>query len=213
MPTRKKPTQFNVFEAGKLIASAYSGALGRKRGVISVNVAGAQAHFIEATNTLVIPGTNERSDWTNFNLQTSAKKGDSGRFYHGGFLDHAQMIYMFAKPLKPACVVGHSLGAASAQIVGASLKVPTLAFASPKVLSGKATLAGEGWVANYLRQDDMVCHVPPGIGRKKYRHIGSRYWMAPAGINVGEDHTVANYLSLLRDKRYKTLIPKDWPKS
>lgn len=200
----------NVFQAGDLIDKAYRGKLG-SRVLHKVDVAGVQAYYLK-DGTLVIPGTNERSDWRAFNLDIEPAKGDSGRFFHRGFLTHAQLVYMFAKPLKPKCIIGHSLGAASAQIVGRNLKVPTIALASPKVLSGAAKLPGEGWVANFLRRDDMVCHMPPGIGRRTYRHMGSRYWMAPEGIHTGGDHQVKHYMDILREERYATLIPKDWPK-
>jgi hypothetical protein len=199
----------NVFKAGELIDHAYN----KKLGAIikeQVDVGGAQAFYLN-DGTLVIPGTNERSDWLDFNLDFEAIQGDSGRFYHKGFLEHARLIYMFAKAVKPKFIVGHSLGAASAQIVGRSLRVPTIAFASPKVLRGKTRVSGEGWVANYLRIDDTVCHMPPGLGKKKYRHIGSTYWMGPKGIDVGEDHRIKNYMQVLKEERFKLLIPKDWP--
>jgi hypothetical protein len=202
--------QMNVFDAGQLIDQAYKNKLGRKV-QHKVDVAGVQAFYLK-DGTLVIPGTNEKSDWTDYNLKFEAVKGDSGRYWHKGFMTHAQLVYMFAKSLKPKFIIGHSLGAASAQIVGSSMRVPTIAFASPKVLSGKTRLAGEGWVANYLRMDDTVCHMPPGLGRKRFRHVGSRYWMAPDGVNPGEDHSVKNYMEILRDERYKTMVPKDWPR-
>ena len=199
----------SVFDAGDLISKAYADKLGTLvKNQVDVN--GVQAFYLK-NGILVVPGTNERADWIDFNLNIDAK-GDSGRFYHGGFLKHAQMVYMFAKALRPKAIVGHSLGAASAQIVGKSLKVPTIAFASPKVLRGKTKVTGEGWVANFLRRDDTVCHMPPGIGRNKYRHIGATYWMSPDGVNGGEDHRIDNYLSIMKAPRYKTSVPKTWPK-
>lgn len=203
--------QYNVFKAGALIGQAYDNKLDDKI-KHQVDVAGVQAYYL-TDGVLVLPGTNELSDWTRYNLSVDAIKGDSGRYWHRGFMNYAQLVFMFAKPLKPKFIIGHSLGAAAAQIVGASLKVPTIAFASPKVLSGKSKLAGEGWVANYLRMDDTVCHMPPNIGRKSYRHVGSRYWMAPDGVNVGEDHKIKNYMAILKEERFETLVPKDWPRS
>jgi hypothetical protein len=201
----------NVFEAGDLIDKAYKNKLGNKV-KHTLDVDGVQAYYLH-DGTLVIPGTNEKSDWKKYNLKIKAVKADEGRYFHKGFLTHSQVVTMFAKPLKPKFIVGHSLGAASAQIVGARLKTPTIAFASPKVLSGTRYFKGEGWVANYLRKDDTVCYMPPNIKRKNYRHMGSIYWMGPKSFNLGEDHTLTNYMEILRDERYKTMVPQDWPRS
>ncbi len=53
-----------------------------------------------------------------------AATGDSGKHaWHAGFLKHAQTVHasVSGMPEPPKLIIGHSLGAASAQIVGASL--------------------------------------------------------------------------------------------
>ena len=183
------------------------------------DVGGVQAVYLKG-GILVIPGTNELADWFNFNFNighnqgrrpgTDVIAGDSGALWHAGFLQHARMVYVFAKPLRPKLVIGHSLGAASAQIVGMSLKVPTIAFASPRTHRGSDKLPGEGWVINICRSDDSVCHLPPPF--LGFRHVGSRYWLSPAQVNHGEDHRIGKYIELLRKNRHAQRLPKHWPR-
>ncbi|NIZ09844.1 hypothetical protein [Pseudooceanicola sp. HF7] len=184
--------------------------------VEQIDLNGVQAVYL-SDGTLVIPGTNEPSDWTrfNFNLFGDARHGfatltgDSGTAWHAGFLAHAQMVYAFAKPLKPRCIIGHSLGAGSAQIVGASLKVPTIAFAAPRPRRHNSRLAGEDHVLNICRTDDTVCHVP--FNFLGFRHVGGTSWISPEVVNEGEDHRIANYLDLMRDPVLSRRMPKTWP--
>ena len=185
-----------------------------------IDIRGVQARYLKS-GVLVIPGTNEFSDWFDFNLNMSGEPteghgfevvaGDSGTKWHAGFLEHAQIVYAFAKALKPKFVVGHSIGAASAQIVGVYMATPTIAFASPQTLKGKTTnrLPDEGWVVNLCRVDDTVCHVPPKL--LGFRTVGSRYWLAPEEVNVGEDHHISNYRDILKTKKVADRVPMHWP--
>ncbi|SLN45302.1 hypothetical protein PSA7680_02314 [Pseudoruegeria aquimaris] len=137
---------------------------------VSLDIRGVQVYFLK-NGTLVIPGTNEFSDWFEFNFDVfgteghgfEVAQGDSGAVWHAGFLEHAQTVFSFAKPLKPKFIIGHSLGAASAQIVGSSLRIPTIAFASPRTNRGEKRFSGAGWVLNICRVDDTVCQVPPPL--------------------------------------------------
>lgn len=185
----------------------------------TIDIRGAQATMLK-DGTLLIPGTNEIMDWFDFNLQIGPVPidghgfelvpGDSGTLYHGGFLEHAQLIYPFAKAHQPKFILGHSLGAASAQIIGMSLRVPTIAFASPKTTKARGQLPGEGWVVNLCRIDDTVCHMPPReLG---FRNLGSVYWMAPDVLDVDEDHSIEKYHLLLKLKRIRERVPIAWPR-
>ncbi|WP_227267637.1 alpha/beta hydrolase family protein [Roseobacter weihaiensis] len=186
----------------------------------AIDVAGVQAYYLKSS-ILVIPGTNELSDWFDFSLDFAGidhdghgfdvVAGDSGTLWHGGFLEHAQRVYMFAKGLRPKLIIGHSLGAASAQIVGMSLRVPTIAFASPQTSrrSNRERLPHEGWVINLCRVDDTVCYLPPKI--LGFRTIGSRYWLIPDKVDDEDDHRIAAYTALLKLKRVKDRVPTHWP--
>ena len=210
--------KLSLLDAASMISETYAGTNTADVDT-SIDVAGVQATYLK-NGTLVIPGTNELSDWFDFNLNIGSGDhatshgfdvvaGDSGAMWHAGFLEHAQMVYMFAKGVKPKFIVGHSLGAASAQIVGMSLRVPTIAFASPQTCRTKTRLPNEGWVVNICRIDDTVCHMPPKL--LGFRTIGSRYWMQPDRLDADEDHKIHNYSDLLKLKRIKEQVPVNWP--
>jgi hypothetical protein len=211
--------QVKLLDAADMIASTYAGTNSAEIKE-QIDVAGVQAVYLK-NGGLIIPGTNELSDWFDFNLNISSNagadthgfevvSGDSGAQWHAGFLEHAQMVYMFAKGVRPKFIVGHSLGAASAQIVGMSLKVPTIAFASPQTCRSKARMPNEGWVVNICRVDDEVCYAPPKF--MGFRTIGSRYWIQPDHVDDGEDHKIHNYSDLLKLKRIKDRVPLAWPR-
>tara|TARA_R110002124_G_scaffold53185_8_gene152577 strand:- start:612 stop:1244 length:633 start_codon:yes stop_codon:yes gene_type:complete len=203
--------RFNVSKAGELVQLSYSGRLG-PRVKASLDRGGVQAYFLN-DGTLVIPGSNEFQDYTDFNLRLRRVLHTDKRKYHGGFLTHAKAVlaWLDEKNLHPTRITGHSLGAASAQIVGSHLAKPTVAFASPKVLQGSDRLNGEGWVANFQRVDDPICNLP--LGDENFRHIGSRLWMAsPVDEGGGLKHKVKYYLALINDKNSNTKIPRVWPR-
>lgn len=203
--------RFNVSKAGDLISLSYEDRLG-PRIKKSLDRNGVQAYFL-FDGTLVIPGSNEVSDYTDFNLRLRKVKYTDGRKYHNGFLSHAKQIlkWLDEKSLEPSRITGHSLGAASAQIVGSRLAKPTVAFAAPKVLHGDPRVSGEGWVANFQRVDDPVCNLP--LGDEQFRHIGSKFWMSsPVQEGGGLKHKVKHYLALVNDKDSNTKIPRVWPR-
>ncbi|MGX9355365.1 hypothetical protein ACS3SW_09440 [Roseobacteraceae bacterium S113] len=211
--------QLGVLEACDIIEASYEKTNGADV-LHEIDIRGVQAQYLKS-GVLVIPGTNEMSDWFDFNLNVAGQTmdghgfevvpGDSGSMWHAGFLEHAQIVYTFAKGLRPKFIVGHSLGAASAQIVGTSMGVPTINFASPQTLKGRPSnrLRKEGWVVNFCRLDDTVCHVPPKF--LGFRTLGSRYWLTPDEINVGEDHHISNYRSILKTKKVQDRVPLQWP--
>ncbi|MHA6326179.1 alpha/beta hydrolase family protein [Roseivivax sp. CAU 1753] len=210
--------KLNLLDAAELIRDAYANNLGDRLHT-TIDIRGVQAFYLK-DRTLVIPGTNEFSDWFDYNLRFGhydtpghgfdVVPGDSGTLWHAGFLAHAQIVYTFAKGLRPKFIVGHSLGAASAQIVGASLAKPTIAFASPKTCQSRQRMPGEGWVVNICRIDDTVCHVPPAF--LGFRTIGSHYWLTPTEADPGEQHRIENYTELLSQARVKSRVPTSWPR-
>ncbi|MEO0991355.1 MAG: hypothetical protein AAFX00_10450 [Pseudomonadota bacterium] len=207
-----------LFEAADLVDRFYSAPDGDDV-TASIDEEGAQAYML-SNGILVIPGTNELSDWFRFNFDVYDRdqdsnfvikehRGASGRRYHAGFLNHARKIFDFAKPLKPKLIIGHSLGAASAQIVGWSLKCPTIAFASPRVIRGRSELKYENIVLNICRTDDLVTQVPPAI--LGFQHIGQVFWMSPRGREFGEDHRIDQYVDMMKARHVRNHLPEKWP--
>ena len=87
--------------------------------------------FILVDGTLVIPGSDSAEDYWRYNLRGVAwlnlfrrKK----RKFHKGFLSHAQEIHDFAKTNGTKRITGHSLGAASSQLLASMLNVEALNF-------------------------------------------------------------------------------------
>ena len=128
--------RFNVSKAGDLIALSYEERLG-PRIKKSLDRNGVQAYFL-FDKTLVIPGSNEVSDYTDFNLRLRKVKHTDGRKYHNGFVSHAKQVLkgLEEKSLKPVRITGQSRGAASAQSVGSNVAKPTMGVAERKWVNG-----------------------------------------------------------------------------
>lgn len=206
-----------VIEAARIMAAGYA-PHGRLNVARSLDAGGVQAHFL-TDGTLVVPGTNERMDWVDFNLRTrprpsralaaTLRAGASGALWHGGFLRHAEIVFDFARALDVRLMIGHSLGAASAQIAGASLQIPVIGFASPRTKHGARRFPGEGWVLNVNRRDDLIGWLPPrGFG---FRHLGSVHRLDPPQVNEGLDHAMEHYIRLLRHPVVGASLPRVWP--
>ncbi|MEM7438344.1 MAG: hypothetical protein AAF393_02005 [Pseudomonadota bacterium] len=196
-----------VLDAAALIDAAYEDALGSSTQK-KPDSDGVQAYLMR-DGTLVIPGTNELSDWRRYNMNVYDRKiADAGGGYrfHSGFLRHASAIYTWVKNKRVKRVTGHSLGAASGQILGAKLNLPVINFASPKVSLKRYRYSNEIQILNFNRKDDRVTKAP----RWGFRHVGQVVWLSQPGGNFGGDHKVARYVELLKDPRYAHL-PKRWP--
>jgi len=190
--------------AADLIQRAYDGKLGALQ-ASEINHQGAQA-FMLKDGTLVVPGTNEISDWRDFNFNVG--KGDSGRAWHSGFLKHASAIYPFAKGAGAKRVIGHSLGAASAQIIGVSLGIPAICFASPRPLRGRTRFKGEHRILNICRYDDAVCNLPfPFLG---FRHVGKSHWISPREQQSEGSHQLEHYLRAMEKGKSTPTLPDEW---
>lgn len=178
---------------------------------------GAQALML-AHGVLVIPGSNELSDWFRnfdvyhilekvFNARGRAKSR-TGAVFHEGFYNHARLIKGFARQHQAQFVIGHSLGAAAAQIIGAELGIPAVGFASPRVKLGRRKLKHEGLILNICRSDDLVTRVPPS--ETGFRRLGETYRMIPPENNKGMDHSMDHYIDALAFKAFEGNLPKTW---
>ncbi|MEM1266110.1 MAG: hypothetical protein AAGI50_08855 [Pseudomonadota bacterium] len=193
-----------ILEALELMERAYKS---KPRGKYSMDTKGVQARLYGREKALVIEGTNEFSDWLRFNFNVLIERepeiGDSGARYHQGFYNYAEKVYYFAKPIQDRIdvVIGHSLGAAAAQIVGASLGKPTLSIGAPKpYVKGTGPVPGAEYVTNLNRDDDAVTKVPGMLlGFLPFEHIGHVWNLDPKDDDeLGEDHRVNHYIDLIK---------------
>ncbi|MEM8555841.1 MAG: hypothetical protein AAGF71_13570 [Pseudomonadota bacterium] len=156
---------------------------------------------------------------------------------HFGFLLLAARVLWFVKKNrtaigtdKPDFIVGHSLGAAACQILGAALDVPTICFASPQVVKRKAISGDDNpfrasahsqWkIFNVVWKKDFVTR---GYRALRYRSLGHREVLEMhenyrvklklAKPKLPIHHFMADYLSLLkidRAKPYQQVSMKWW---
>ena len=176
------------FQAANLIDQAYKGTLVYSH---SLDVDGVQA-YLTPDGVLVVPGTNERRDWFLYNFKVG--RGETSE-WHEGFLNHAKVVYPFAKLHNPNMITGHSLGAASVQILF-NLHIDTLAFASPRTFKGTQEQAEAltTHVINICREDDIVTGVP-----KRLKHVGEVIWCEPNKHHWGEDHRIDKYIDIMNE--------------
>lgn len=216
--------QLSVKNAAELAEQSYLIADRIKRGRVPpevkahINRKGAQAYMMKR-GVLVVPGSNELLDWfRNFDIyrimgrnyrRDERGKGRTGAVFHAGFLRHATTLYAFAKENNAQYVIGHSLGAATAQILGTSLGIPAVGFASPRVKRGRRKLKNESKVLNICRMDDLVTRLPPS--EAGFRRLGLSVRMTPAVTNPGLDHSMTHYLQALDDHVGAPGLPKRWP--
>ncbi|WP_375280083.1 hypothetical protein [Pseudooctadecabacter sp.] len=208
--------RMDLMDAAQLAKDSYKGGARLPPVQTSIDVGHVEA-FLLRDKTLVIPGSESLKDYTRSNLVTSPAKlswpgrGTAGAnaIWHKGFANHALVIAKALGGVKPKFIVGHSLGAAAAQVLGCIWGVPAIAFASPMPLKSAGRLAHEHMVLNVVRNDDFVCRVPPrSLG---FRRVGNTEVMMPRGINVGEDHSMKQYIKLLKVERRDKTIVKSWP--
>lgn len=196
--------------AAQLIAADYFGR--RAPGaILSRDLGSAEYVVIESGDDAVLlcRGSNEPVDWLR-NFRWAARSwpeiGDSGCMYHRGFLRGAREIWHdLGREMRGRItqVIGHSKGAAEGGIVAASLGVPGVMFATPRVVAGRHTLAGAKHVTNIIRRDDLVTWVPPW-----YRHLGS-VEPIPVPWRRGGTHGIAHYIEgMQRFEKFTSKVDK-----
>jgi hypothetical protein len=178
----------------------------------------AEAYLTQG-GILVIPGTNGADDWLRYNLQAAHARGSSlgwaernafvaASLWHYGFLRHATEVLSFLGPETPKAIIGHSLGAATAQILGMHFGVPTVTFAAPRPLIGALPLPNEGWVLNIVHTDDII-----GVALSAtagFRRIGSVRMLTQNAI-PGLTHSMDDYIPALRARLADGSLQPEWP--
>jgi malonyl CoA-acyl carrier protein transacylase len=173
------------------------------------------AHLL-TDNTLLIVGSNSWRDYVRFNLRVQRLGAPRLRLtkvtvpvtWHQGFLAYTKGVqdWIMAKGITPSFIIGHSLGAASAQILSAGWDIPAIAFAAPRTCrtSNAQAVAPKCLCVN--RTDDLVCTLPGGFG-----HLGTVKPYRPAGPTPGMDHSMHHYRAAVADGVARRSLPEIWP--
>ena len=215
--------RLSIAHCADLVAGSYSAVKQKKRGrntqgvVAYLDRKGTQALMLEH-NVLLIPGSNELIDWIrNVNVYNIAgkrykaktrAKSKTGAILHSGFNRHAMLISAFAKEHDAKFIIGHSLDAATAQILGSWMGVPAVGFASPRVKLGPRKVQHESKILNICRLDDLVTHVPPSeVG---FRRLGKTVQLVAPEANPGLDHSMPNYIKALGYETLGDKLPRTW---
>ncbi len=169
-------------------------------------------------NTVLILGSNSINDYIRFNLRIqrlgrkrlkmASTVGGSPVTWHQGFMAHAKVIqdWLMTKGHTPSFLIGHSLGAASAQILSAGWKIPAVAFAAPRPCRTASARAMAKLCLCVNRTDDTVCSLPGG-----FNHLGDVRACPPRGRSPGLDHSMPHYRVSVRDGVGSGKLPRVWP--
>lgn len=211
-------TSYPLYEAAKLIACAYRPDANPKfKEEIKATKGGDSRAYLLKNDFLIIPGSDSFADYAKYNfrilglgrkklkLNTDTAKGASGTIWHQGFLRHAQEIHQWLGTRRPKLIIGHSLGAASTQILSMSYKVSGIAFASPRPHRGKTTVTNSKYCLSICRTDDPVCKLPGG-----FNHMGQvRYLTHKSGKGLMR-HKPTHYMSVLLNNKTPKKVPGRW---
>ena len=186
--------------------------------------------YMLSNNCLLIPGSNSAADYFKFNFVVNktaektrtliltpkgrvvfskeTKAGASGTIWHQGFLEHAETIYNWIIKNKlewPSLIIGHSLGAASAQILSKTFATPAIGFAAPRLRKAKGRITLDHLSLSICRNDDGVCKLP-----RRFHHIGQTKALVHNNPKGGMNHNMAAYIDALKNQKPGLNIPTVW---
>lgn len=226
-------THYSLLQAAKLLQATRKPILKGQTGDLLERVTprGADAAAgLTPDNVLVITGSRGLKDYSFYNLrplrplpqmdelQAIATPDLPQEAYHQGFLLHAARVKRFLAGNKPSIIIGHSLGAASAQILGTHFQVPTLCLASPQVVK-RRFLEPEGFRDRSHRQWNVFNmawskdFVTQGFRQTGLRCLGYRVMAHTKRPHPGIDHFVKDYERLIISTiDHKVAgLPDRWP--
>ncbi|MGH1577876.1 hypothetical protein [Planktotalea sp.] len=179
-----------------------------------------QAYVLEG-GILLLPGSNTVRDYLRYNLRPlrlgnkrlhlkdgGSEKGASGTFWHQGFLAYAKVIYdwLDTENLKPDTIIGHSLGAAAAQILSKSYAAPAIGFAAPRPKLVNGPVKHDKLCLLINRNDDLVPTLPSG-----FHHMGVTKLLVPPPRNWFSSHKMSSYKTTTAAAQKSGALPKAWP--
>ena len=209
--------KLSVLTAAKMADQAYKPRGGKIAGyrIIATHKGHATAYMLSG-RILVIRGSDSAADYIRYNLRVlglfrsrltiKGKPGQAAQ-WHQGFLVHVAEIEAWLRSIKqhPKFIVGHSLGAASAQVLSHGWKVPAIGFAAPRVCRQRGIVGQSKRCLLINRTDDIVPQIPEG-----FQHIGKIYPINMGRVN-GHKHKMRHYRSKLPSEIMAGRVPRQWP--
>ncbi|MGJ8611550.1 MAG: hypothetical protein ACSHWY_10660 [Octadecabacter sp.] len=214
---------FTIPNAANLAADSYAirtNATLARRVKAKIDEADVQAYMLD-DDVLLIPGSNSALDYLRYNVRLlniggkryRVKNGATGevlgRVWHQGFLAHAMLIHEKFKAAPPKFIIGHSLGAASAQVLSMIWDVPAIGFAAPRLYAGGLPVNNAHKCLCLWRTDDPVGSLPGS----RFRHAGTSIALGKSRRMGFLNHHMKHYKSAITDPNHKSVVPAVWPAS
>ncbi len=214
-------TTYRLRDAATLAEACYKAERIIKPPVLrSLDHDDVQAHVLKG-NILLLPGSNSVRDYVKFNLRplrlgdqrlvlktaTAAEKGASGTKWHQGFLRYSIEIFEWLQRenVRPNYIIGHSLGAAAAQILSKTYNAPAIGFAAPRPKWSKHGVVQDGRCLLVNRSDDPVPKVPSA-----YHHMGKAKLFTSAKHKSLFAHSMRHYINIIEEDDKFTVLPEVW---
>ena len=212
---------YKLAHAATLAEACYSAERIVKPPVIkSLNHNDVQAHLLKG-NILLLPGSNSVRDYVKFNLRplrlgnqrlvlkhtSEAEKGASGTKWHQGFLRYSIEIFDWLQKegVRPNYIIGHSLGAAAAQILSKTYNTPAIGFAAPRPKWSKHGVIQDGRCLLVNRTDDPVPKLP-----STYHHMGKTKLFQSVKNKSRFAHSMDHYVKIIKEDNEFKILPKQW---
>lgn len=214
-------TTYRLKDAATLADASYkAGRIVSPRVIKSLDHDDVQAHLLEG-NILLLPGSNSVRDYVKFNLRpvrlggqrfvlkhtTASEKGASGTKWHQGFLRYSIEIFEWLKRegATPNFIIGHSLGAAAAQILSKTYNTPAIGFAAPRPKWSKHAVVQDGRCLLVNRTDDPVPKVPSA-----YHHMGKTKLFKSLKHKSLFAHSMKHYINIINEDDKFKVLPETW---
>jgi hypothetical protein len=212
---------YKLKDAATLAEASYkSGRIIKPPVIKSLDHNDVQAHLLKG-NILLLPGSNSVRDYVKFNLRplrlgnqrmvlktaTSAEKGASGTKWHQGFLRYSTEIFDWLQKegVRPNYIIGHSLGAAAAQILSKTYNTPAIGFAAPRPKWSKHGVVQDGRCLLINRTDDPVPKVPSA-----YHHMGKTKLFKSVKHKSVFAHSMRHYVNIIKEDDRFEILPEKW---
>lgn len=212
---------FTMPQAARLATASYSArsdALTKPHITSYIDQDDVQAYLL-SNGVLLIPGSNSAMDYLRYNVRLlniggktyKMKNGATGevlgRVWHQGFLAHAMVLHKKFASKKPKFIIGHSLGAASAQVLSLIWGVPAIGFAAPRLYAGGRAVNNSQNCLCLWRGDDPVGSLPGA----RFRHAGRSVRLGRSKSIGLLNHHMRHYTAAVTDPNHRSVVPAVWP--